>query len=273
MVNNRSVILDEGQNKNVKESIMENKNKNYMKACRSKNNRHNNVREWSDETGTYINKEIENLNYKPWTPKIRWWFDECDRKSKDMDYIMIWTIKRINESWLEFQNENLKEILDYLEIIPYTPCIMINISPNWKGKLTTDVSRQMGIKKFKKVIETYLNSCNRYTKWKYVIESGSEDNFIHSHIVAEINPDQINSVLNGKNSHIRKGNHTQELRKIWDKVMPEGFVGYLKGKYSIQTTILRTEQLKKDKLDYLIEDLKPEGHKNKVNLGILIGDL
>ena len=51
-----------------------------------------------------------------------------------------------------------------------------------------------------------------------------------------------------------------------------GYVGYLKGKFAVQSIILRTEILRDDKLKYLIEANKPEGHKNKVDLGILVGD-
>ena len=37
--------------------------------------------------------------------------------------------------------------------------------------------------------------------------------------------------------------------------------GMIKGN-SVQKTFIRTEEILKDKLDYLNEDLKPLGHKN-----------
>lgn len=55
--------------------------------------------------------------------------------------------------------------------------------------------------------------------------------------------------------------------------MPQGCIGYLKGKFAIQSIILRTEILRDDKLKYLLEENKPEGHTNKNNLNIVVGDL
>lgn len=154
------------------------------------------------------------------------------------------------------------DICKFMGKIPFKPCVMINISPNWKGKKIT----KMMIKQLSHTLDTYLRVLNRYSKWKYVLECGSTGDFLHAHCVAEINPDLLNSVLNGKNSHIRKSNHFQEIRKIWDK---KGHQGLLKGKYSIQSSILRTEALRDDKLEYLLEEKKQEGHKNLKDLGLL----
>lgn len=160
-----------------------------------------------------------------------------------------------------------KEIADYMGVIPFSPCVMINISPNWKGKFGKDkMTDKIMCKKFQSVIEKYLNASHRYTKWKYVLENGSEGNFLHAHIVAEINPKTEKSVI----THLNKGNHSGELNKIWNKNMPKGNEGYLKGKFAVQRILLRNEELKKDKLKYLIEENKPEGHKNLTDLGILI---
>lgn len=170
-----------------------------------------------------------------------------------------------------------KEVEEYTGVQPFYPCVMINISPNWKDKLgiiSKEDDQELVINKFKRVIETYLHESNRWSKWAYAIESGSEGSHLHAHIVAEVNPDLINSVLDGKGSHINKGNHTQQIRKIWGQVfedlpwktaLPRG----PKGKYSIQRVVLRTELLKDDKLEYLINEKKPEGHKNKFDLKIL----
>lgn len=266
MVHNKNQILDCGQLKNVDEVIMP-KQENYRARCYQKPNRVLRKCVWSEEDCDYISVEETNPNPKPWFPKLQYWFN------KDNEYSGAgWWEKERTKSWLSFQDENLDAIHDYLDIKPFIPCMMFNISPNWKGKVPK-ANRNLAIKKFRKVIEIYLNNCDRYGKWKYCIESGSEDNFIHAHIVAEINPKVINSVLNGKNSHVRKGNHVAELRKIWDKNMPEGYVGYLKGKFAIQSVILRNEVLRDDKIKYLREEFKPEGHKNKRDLGLLFGEL
>lgn len=277
MVHNLFQILDESEIKNVAECIMPKKT-NYRKDCQRKSNRLTWVNnEWDSEEEEFVSYQTENKEYKPLPPKINWWFEKW--KTKENQRLEdLWCSagqleKYKDEDWDRFEEQHLEEILDYLGVIPFIPCMMFNISPNWKGQLENGVTRKIAIKKFCKVIDTYLQNCNRYGKWKYCIESGSEDNFIHAHIVAEINPKVINSVLNGKNSHIRKGNHVAEIRKIWDKEMPEGYVGYLKGKFAIQSIILRNEILRDDKLKYLIEENKPDGHKNKRDLGLLFGEL
>ena len=272
MVHNKNQILDCGQLKNIAEVIMP-KETNYLNECYRKPNRVFKKSVFDDELCEYVSVEETNPNPKPWFPKLEYWFKHDQRKLNDTDYRGIYTPARRTKSWLSFQEENLDAIHDYLDIKPFIPCMMFNISPNWKGQLDTKLKRKKGIKIFREVIEAYLNNCNRYGKWKYCIESGSEDNFIHAHIVAEINPKLLNSVLNGKNSHVRKGSPAQELRKIWDKKMPEGYVGYLKGKFAIQSVILRNEILRDDKLKYLREEFKPEGHKNKRDLGLLFGEL
>jgi len=141
---------------------------------------------------------------------------------------------------------------------PFMPCIMINISPDWKGKTIT----KLMIKQMKHTLDTYLKNCNRYSRWKYVLECGSNGDFLHSHCVAEINKDFEKSVL----THLAKRNNHQEIKKIWDK---KGNQGLLKGKFSIQSVILRNETLRDDKLEYLIEEKKPEGHKNAKKLNHL----
>jgi hypothetical protein len=160
-----------------------------------------------------------------------------------------------------------ERIADHMGIIPFMPCVMINISPNWKGQYGEDkITDKLMKKKFSSILETYLKASNRYSKYKYVLECGSDGNHLHAHAVAEINKGMEKSVQ----THINKGNHAIEIRKIWDKEMPKGKQGYLKGKYSIQRIMLRNEDLVKDKLNYLIEEKKPEGHKNKEDLGILV---
>lgn len=158
-------------------------------------------------------------------------------------------------------------IAKYMGVIPFMPCVMINISPNWKGQFGQDPLVDEIMKdNLKEVLEKYLKASNRYSKYKYVIECGGDGDHLHAHAVAEINKGTEKSVM----THLNKGNHAVELRKIWKKVMPKGKEGLLKGKYAIQRIILRNEILVKDKLDYLIEEKKPEGHKNSEDLGVLV---
>lgn len=96
----------------------------------------------------------------------------------------------------------------------------------------------------------------RYDKYSYCIENGSTGTNIHAHVVAHFNPKLVKSL----NTHLAKGNHTQQIKKLNNKV--KGMEGVIKGN-SVQKIFLRTEEIVSDKLDYLVEDLKPEGHKNK----------
>lgn len=145
---------------------------------------------------------------------------------------------------------DFNKIAKYYNIIPFTPSVMINISPNWNGKVV-----QGKINKLKKLINLYMEE-GWYDEWSYVIENGSEGKHIHAHVVAHMNPQRLKST----ESHLRKGNHTRQLIKYSNKI--EGMGGLIEG-VSVQKTILRTETLVKDKLDYLIEEKKPPGHKNK----------
>lgn len=171
-----------------------------------------------------------------------------------------------------FKIKDCSAISRYMGIAPFYPSVMINISPNWKGRFSnykgTPLQDAFDVRDFKAVIEKYLSSNDRYTKWKYCLECGSEGNFLHAHIVAEINPRCSKSVV----THINKGNHAVELRKHWDKIGPKGTEGFLKGKYSIQRVMIRNRDILKDKLAYLIEANKPEGHTNLSDLKIVCGD-
>lgn len=190
-------------------------------------------------------------------------------KIREDDFLMEWY------GWLDdhkYWNKVMKgnnAIAKYMGVKPFITSVMINISPNWKGQFGVDsLTDKLMIKKFKAVVETYLKASNRYGRYKYNLECGGDGNHLHAHIVAEFNPKIIKSVT----THINKGNHAVELRKIWDKIFPKGHVGYLRGKFAVQRIILRNENLLVDKLKYLIEEEKPEGHKNLKDLGILVNE-
>lgn len=154
-----------------------------------------------------------------------------------------------------------KRLCEYMNVIPFTPSVMINISPAWKGKKGID---KIKINLLEMTILTYLKASNRYDYFSYVIECGGDGDHIHAHIVAHINNDIGKSVM----THINKGNHAIEIRKIFKKVCDtqklklKGIEGVLQGKYAIQRIILRNQDLVDDKLSYLIEEKKPDGHKN-----------
>lgn len=190
-------------------------------------------------------------------------YDEACRKRTNLKsdkFVQKW----VGE--LEFNNWKLdkifwtyKEITDYLGIIPFTPSVMINISPDWNA-VKDKITNTRKIKILTGIIENYLEESQRYDYYSYVIENGADGEHIHAHIVAHINPNISKSV----NTHLAKGNHIQQLTKYAKKL--KGMEGIIKGT-GVQKTFLRCEELVKDKLDYLVEELKPEGHKNKSVVG------
>ncbi len=165
-------------------------------------------------------------------------------------------------------------IVEYMKVKPFRTSVMINISPNWKGKFNIKgPAGKYNIKRFQQTIESYLAAGNRYTNYKYAIECGGEGNFLHAHIVAEINHKIEKSVL----THIDHGNHTRDLQNIWNQNFKgteygfEGKEGILRGKHSVQRIIIRKQNILEDKLNYLINDTKPVGHENKYDLKVLVG--
>jgi len=283
MVCNLQNILDEGKIKYVNETNMSklSEAEKVYNECVNKNIKSIIEENWDPEQGKFRETEIRNEGYAPYPEKsrLRWFMIE---KRKD-----IWEdpIKyninphtpqfgkrykaAVKIEWETFWEQNKSEIYNYLgrEVpIPFNPSVMINISPNWKGKFGEDsLTDNLMIKKFIIVVEKYLQASNRYSKYKWNLECGGEGNHLHAHIVAEIRVGSYKSVM----THLNKGNHSGELNKIWDQTFPEGYRKVLKGKYAIQRIILRNEDLLKDKLKYLIENEKPEGHKNLRDLNIL----
>ncbi len=156
-------------------------------------------------------------------------------------------------------------ICEYMNVTPFVSSVMINISPDWDGKCPKtgkQIDRRSNsckIEILKNIVEGYLREGQRYGKASYIIENGSEGDHIHAHIVAEFNPMIQKSV----NTHLTKGVHSSQLIKRANKL--KGMGGMLKG-VGIQKVFLRTEKLVEDKLDYLIEEKKPDGHKNKSKL-------
>lgn len=164
------------------------------------------------------------------------------------------------------------DIAKYMGATPFYPSIMINISPDWKGKFGTNkLKDKVMIKGFKQVIESYLNETigpnKRFTKWKYCLECGSEGNFLHAHIVAELNP----KILKSMKSHINHHGHVQQLKKYFKKYF-KGMDGLIKGKYSVQRNLINSEIILLDKLKYLLEENKCEGHRNLKDLNLVFGD-
>ena len=220
-----------------------------------------------DEDLYEYQKTVSNEYYIEPTRKFMAWKKKCFEESFSGDLVPKGYFAPFDDPYknvaLKYWNE--KEILDYLKIIPFTPSAMINISPDWKSvEKRTNCNK---VKILKLIIENYLKE-QWFDKWSYVIENGSEGDHIHAHLVGHMNVSRLKSC----ESHLARGNQTQQLKKHANKI--KGMQGLIKG-VSVQKCILRNEQLVKDKLDYLIEEHKPVGHKNKSIIpdGFMTGSL
>lgn len=215
------------------------------------------ARTFCNEECDYISNVERNDEYKEPPPIIKYALKKT-REQQDMymtDFAIKngykWNTNESNKYMIRFAGDE-KTIYDYLEIIPFTPSVMINISPDWSN-IKRSNSNKVTI--LKTIIDNYMQE-QWYDKWEYVIENGSDGTHIHAHIVAHMNVNRLKSV----ESHLKKGNHTQQLKKYAKKL--KGMEGIIKGS-SVQKVFLRTEEIVNDKLLYLHEDTKPEGHKNK----------
>lgn len=291
--NNKWLLIDEGQEKYIPESIMKggyavgDKHYEYLhEACYFKNKDEKLLNTIDIASGEVKTQWIHNPDYKKATGYIKHMIDMFTCNVTGIYMGGVFTSKQKFEKQFLKQmatyDLTMEDINSYLDIVPLVPHVMINISPVWTENMRNH--KIMNHDKLKRafilIVTKYFNDANRYSSWKGVLETGSEDNFLHCHVVAECNKDCLKSVYQNYNkhtgkdtSHIGKGNQCLELRKLWDKhfrdIMegwsaPEGYVGLLKGKYSIQTIRLNNKELIRDKFAYLTEEGKSEGHKNLV---------
>lgn len=264
MVVNTNMILDEGQNKYVAECKMVK----VSIARKFKRSWDKNIPTWViDDNLERTKKMIPNPDYVEPNRKLNLFLNKYYYQSPLTDCWLMeteWSRKYDEDEELIQEIFTKKEMCEHLGVIPFNPCVMINISPNWKGKVDPKDEGYQGL--LATTIQTYFNACNRYSKYRYCIECGGEGNFLHAHIVAEINPDLHKSVM----THINKGNHKYELIKAWKKL--KGDEGLLKGKFAIQRILINNENMRDDKLAYLEEKNKPDGHQNAYDLNIVLGD-
>lgn len=273
-------VLDEGEIKNLCYTIPMTTTEPLWKQCILRNTPYIETLDYDDDEDRLVRTRIDNPNYKEAKGIIRQAIKNADSLTECC------TNEVIEGQW----NKNLKsfgltteDVHDYLGIIPFTPSIMLNISPNWKGAyhlISDDIDlepseqaereyqlleNQRMEEALEYLVETYMRECNRFDYYDYVLEVGSEGNHLHAHIVGHVNPRLIKSVCGDatkgstKTSHFGKGNHVQQLVKISKGI--KGIKGNIT-RFGIQSSILRKDYLVSDKLDYLVEEKKPEGHKN-----------
>lgn len=267
-----TIVLDEGTFKNVDEVIM-NPKRLYSRLC----DRY----EWDywenddikQKCKEYYDKQCRNDHIKSELEQI---IEEGDpysncsiRNDLERQLTKLGPPPKAPKD-MKHPDEMSKEALyKYYNILPFHRCIMINISPNWKGKIQMDDPQQVAkaITLINELWDTIFDrDIKRYSRMRYVVECGSDGDFIHCHCVLELNPSMIKSTMNC----IKKGNHLLEIRKIWDRLCKSkngwvGYVGLLKGRYALQSTLLNNELIRDDKLKYLIEDQKPFSHRNQAH--------
>ena len=203
---------------------------------------------WDDENERVVNILVRNDNYKAPEGAMKLLIKTA------IDCKEVATKDRINDQFIkQMEKFNISEDEVYLWLgeEKFVTHIFLNISPNWKGK--------GNVHDLDLLVDSYMKECNRFLEWTYIIENGSEGDMIHTHIVGKLNPKFEKSTI----THFNKGNHVRQLQKYANKI--EGLRGLIKGT-GINRQILRTPELVSDKLDYLIEDRKPEGHKNFSNI-------
>ena len=159
----------------------------------------------------------------------------------------------------DFNHEaNLNQIYAYFGKEVFHKGLMVNVSPKWKGKLSDD--DMLVARKFLKTVIYDFFDTVFLTKMDFVIECGGEGNFPHVHAVFVCDPH-----TSWEKSWVGKGHHHRSLRACWDKVARKSapqWVGLIDAKVAIASMKLLNRRVMKDKLNYLVEDLKPASHRN-----------
>lgn len=204
-------------------------------------------------------KDLSDAMDNPYAKPVR-----CSDPLKALAFSRCWAMsKRVLFDPRDFDSSRtcfdwlLEEAKTHYGVEPFVPCVFITISPDWKGK----VEQADVLEKFKNVLDNYAKACDRYSAGRFVLECGSDGDFIHAHFVLKFN----NKIQKSVETHIAKGNHRQELLKAWKKEFKgmKGIEGCVKGKFEIAKNVIRTQIILTDKLNYLIEEKKPDGHTNK----------
>lgn len=260
MVNNLKKVLDEGNLKCVHEVNMP-KQKNTYELYVDTKYATKTITEWDERSGDMKSRVVDNEKYIVPTARFLYADKKWIEYEQQWDYVN-WPkgpdYKGLCNKWTCWAGGE-EAICESLGIIPFIPSVMINVSPDWGGEDIEKVHARGKIRRLSEWIESYLEE-GWYSKASYVIENGSDGNNIHAHIVAEFKKDRLLSGVNsGKKSHIGQQRPTTQLKKYANKM--KGMKGVIKGN-SVQLCILRNEVLVSDKLDYLIEEKKPKGHKN-----------
>jgi hypothetical protein len=169
----------------------------------------------------------------------------------------------VMKSWEDITRS---EIYTFYGLKEFQRCWMLNISPNWNA--TTYILDSCKCDFIMEVMNIFYKDFGRWARMKYVIECGKNGDFIHVHAVFELSKLKYKGTMTA----IKKGNIYRSFRSIWDSVAKNdggeegqartGFVGLAKGVHSLNSCLIMNNEILQDKLNYLLEDKKSEGHKN-----------
>lgn len=180
-----------------------------------------------------------------------------DYNVEEWDYfINMYITKRWHISDVWWRCVDHPEIYEYLEIREFKEAIMINVSPDWKGKCN---NQQIDI--LKKVVEVIGGNKNRFENYAYAIECGSNGDFVHMHCVLAFNDQQINNYKKHKN-YCKAGIY-KEFQTAFKRSAEVIHKSYSELNLMIDKKLIRSQDMLGDKLDYLIESRKPMSHQNK----------
>lgn len=194
---------------------------------------------------------IPNDDYKPAPPEFIEFFDLIMELDTDHPKYKLRNTLFVDQFGMEKINK-------YLDIEPFNDSLMLNISPKWSEGVE-GLSEGKKIRFLKKIINSFITDSGRFLRHKYVIECGKTGDHIHAHCVLELNPELKKS----NKTWISKHNHIRDLRNIWKRFATDADItDTIDSKHAIQSILIKNRNMLQDKLNYLIEDLKPLSHQN-----------
>lgn len=226
----------------------------WKHECWKKSQKFFTEQRWDEDTGTYICDEVPNPDYKRPPGQI-----VHAMKQTDEDYGHWLMMKNPKPKWCKQENSifflyvQREMVYDYLDMRPFEPWVMINICPAWKGQIIT--KHMLG--DIQEMFNNYMKYDGFYDEWEYCVEGGGDGDLLHIHALCKLGGSK--GVKSAK-THIRNGNHLQQLRKWGNKI--KGLQGLIKGP-GVQRILINNQEILDDKRKYLHEKTKPEGHKNK----------
>lgn len=183
------------------------------------------------------------------------WDKDCERLRTEEDKQGIW--KYLNNKSIDpLEKEWLINFMDKEGFGKFMPWVMINISPKWIFPHLINWKLQSMF--FKQIIENRFKKWEKYVdKCEYVLEPGKSGDHLHAHIMM-----RCNKTFNEKSfrTWINKGNLTQQFRAEFYKC--KKFQGAVGQRPAFQTKLVLNEEIYRDTLNYLSEELKSEDHQN-----------